>query len=57
MEQLPKYKVRSDVITDFSGYSNKDWYIPTPALEIPKEGLGLSMEQTRETLNYFCKLH
>ncbi|XP_067620408.1 trafficking kinesin-binding protein milt isoform X2 [Eurosta solidaginis] len=52
-EQIPKYKVRSDFLTDFSGYSNQDWYVPTPALAIPTEGLGLSKEQTRETLNYF----
>lgn len=54
-EQIPKYKVRSDFLTDFSGYSNQDWFVPTPALEIPTEGLGLTKEQTRETLNYFRK--
>nr|XP_014089572.2 trafficking kinesin-binding protein milt isoform X2 [Bactrocera oleae] len=52
-EQIPKYKVRSDFLTDFSGYSNQDWFVPAPALEIPTEGLGLTKEQTRETLNYF----
>ncbi|XP_061388525.1 trafficking kinesin-binding protein milt [Musca vetustissima] len=52
-EQIPKYKVRSDFLTDFAGYSNQDWYVPAPALQIPTEGLGLSKEQTRETLNYF----
>ncbi|XP_017469684.1 PREDICTED: trafficking kinesin-binding protein milt isoform X2 [Rhagoletis zephyria] len=52
-EQIPKYKVRSDFLTDFSGYSNQDWYVPAPALTIPTEGLGLTREQTRETLNYF----
>lgn len=54
-EQIPKYKVRSDFLTDFSGYSNQDWFVPAPALEIPTEGLGLTKEQTRETLNYFRK--
>ena len=54
-EQIPKYKVRSDFLTDFSGYSNQDWYVPAPALEIPSDGLGLTKEQTRETLNYFRK--
>lgn len=54
-EQIPKYKVRSDFLTEFSGYSNQDWFVPAPALEIPSEGLGLTKEQTRETLNYFRK--
>ncbi|XP_065356318.1 trafficking kinesin-binding protein milt isoform X2 [Calliphora vicina] len=52
-EQIPKYKVRSDFLTEFSGYSNQDWFVPAPALEIPPDGLGLTKEQTRETLNYF----
>ncbi|XP_064539159.1 trafficking kinesin-binding protein milt isoform X2 [Drosophila montana] len=52
-EQIPKYKVRSDFLTDFSGYANEDWFVPAPALTIPVEGLGLTKEQTRECLNYF----
>ncbi|XP_075151715.1 trafficking kinesin-binding protein milt isoform X2 [Haematobia irritans] len=52
-EQIPKYKVRSDFLTNFAGYSNQDWYVPAPALTIPADGLGLTKEQTRETLNYF----
>lgn len=52
-EKIPKYKVRSDVLTDFTGYSNEDWFIPAPALKLPVEGLGLTKDQTRETLNYF----
>lgn len=52
-EKIPKYKVRTDVLTDFAGYSNEDWFIPAPALKIPVEGLGLTKDQTRETLNYF----
>ncbi|XP_059222104.1 trafficking kinesin-binding protein milt isoform X1 [Stomoxys calcitrans] len=52
-EQIPKYKIRSDFLTDFAGYSNHDWYVPSPALQIPTDGLGLTKEQTRETLNYF----
>lgn len=54
-ERIPKYKVRSDFLTNFSGYSNQDWFVPAPALEIPPDGLGLTKEQTRETLNYFRK--
>lgn len=52
-EKIPKYKIRKDVLTEFGGYSNEDWFIPSPALPIPTEGLGLTKDQTRETLNYF----
>ncbi|XP_017059255.1 trafficking kinesin-binding protein milt isoform X2 [Drosophila ficusphila] len=52
-EQIPKYKVRNDFLTNFSGYANEDWFVPAPALPIPPEGLGLTKEQTRECLNYF----
>ncbi|KAH8333622.1 hypothetical protein KR059_001254 [Drosophila kikkawai] len=52
-EQIPKYKVRNDFLTNFSGYANEDWFVPAPALPIPSEGLGLTKEQTRECLNYF----
>ncbi|KAH8405179.1 hypothetical protein KR222_007482 [Zaprionus bogoriensis] len=54
-EQIPKYKIRNDFLTDFSGYANEDWFVPAPALPIPVEGLGLTKEQTRECLNYFRK--
>ncbi|KAH8377119.1 hypothetical protein KR093_003554 [Drosophila rubida] len=56
-EKIPKYKVRNDFLTDFSGYANEDWFVPAPALPIPVEGLGLTKEQTRECLNYFRKYH
>ncbi|XP_034474749.1 trafficking kinesin-binding protein milt isoform X3 [Drosophila innubila] len=52
-EKIPKYKVRNDFLTNFSGYANEDWFVPAPALPIPVEGLGLTKEQTRECLNYF----
>ncbi|KAH8306699.1 hypothetical protein KR044_006777, partial [Drosophila immigrans] len=55
-EKIPKYKIRNDFLTDFSGYANEDWFVPAPALPIPVEGLGLTKEQTRECLNYFRKL-
>ncbi|KAM8716449.1 hypothetical protein ACLKA7_003342 [Drosophila subpalustris] len=54
-EKIPKYKVRNDFLTDFSGYANEDWFVPAPALPIPVEGLGLTKEQTRECLNYFLQ--
>lgn len=31
----------------------KDWFVPSPALKIPAEGLALNKDQIRETLNYF----
>lgn len=52
-EKIPKYRVRADTLTQFGGYSNQDWFVPTPALPIPPEGLGLTKDQVRETLNYF----
>lgn len=36
------------------GYENKDWYIPSPALnEDEIDTASLSKEYIRETLNYF----
>lgn len=37
----------------FAGYENQDWFIPSPALKLGPEALGLSPDQIRETLNYF----
>jgi len=38
------------------GYENKDWYIPSPALnEDEVDTASLSKEYIRETLNYFRK--
>jgi len=40
----------------FLGYENKDWYIPSPALnEDEVNTASLSKEYIRETLNYFRK--
>lgn len=52
-EQIPKYKLRADTRTKYGGYDNEDWIIPCPALPIPPDGLGLTKDMTRETLNYF----
>lgn len=81
-EQIPKYKLRADTLTQFAGYQNevstiyirkielsfhlslnllkkihfpKDWFVPSPALQIPEGGFGLNSDQIRETLNYFRK--
>ncbi|KAJ8937126.1 hypothetical protein NQ318_000621 [Aromia moschata] len=52
-EQIPKYKLRADTLTQYGGYENQDWFIPSPALEIDEADLKLSPDQIRETLNYF----
>ena len=53
-EQIPRYKLRADTLTQFTGYENQDWFIPAPALKPDKQSV-LSPEQIRETLNYFSK--
>ncbi|CAH1405063.1 unnamed protein product [Nezara viridula] len=53
-EQIPKYKLRADTLTSFSGYENDDWYCPSLK---PEDVSPLTPEQIRETLNYFCEYH
>ncbi|XP_064598413.1 trafficking kinesin-binding protein 1-like isoform X3 [Liolophura sinensis] len=50
-EQIPKYRLRADTITDFQGYNNEDW-IQTPIISIDTD-LELTEEQIEETLKYF----
>ncbi|CAG5012635.1 unnamed protein product [Parnassius apollo] len=52
-EHIPKYRLRADSLTQFGGYENQDWYIPSPALPVSSEDLALTPDQIRETLNYF----
>ncbi|XP_053623749.1 trafficking kinesin-binding protein milt isoform X2 [Plodia interpunctella] len=52
-EQIPKYRLRADSLTQFGGYENQDWFIPSPALPVSPEDLALTPDQIRETLNYF----
>ncbi|XP_029347254.1 trafficking kinesin-binding protein milt isoform X1 [Acyrthosiphon pisum] len=53
-ETIPQYKLRADTLTQFTGYENKDWYIPSPASnEDEVDTASLSKEYIRETLNYF----
>ncbi|CAI6351169.1 unnamed protein product [Macrosiphum euphorbiae] len=55
-ETIPQYKLRADTLTQFTGYENKDWYIPSPASnEDEVDTASLSKEYIRETLNYFRK--
>ena len=50
-EQIPRYVLRADTLTDFAGYENEDW-IRTPVLP-PEQDLPLSPELIDETLKYF----
>ncbi|XP_054000970.1 trafficking kinesin-binding protein milt isoform X2 [Hylaeus anthracinus] len=52
-EQIPRYRLRADTLTQFQGYENSDWFIPSPALKSVDTDLKLSPDQIRETLNYF----
>ncbi|XP_045491903.1 trafficking kinesin-binding protein milt isoform X3 [Colias croceus] len=52
-EHIPKYRLRADSLTQFGGYENQDWFIPSPALPVNPEDLALTPDQIRETLNYF----
>ncbi|XP_003704554.2 trafficking kinesin-binding protein milt isoform X2 [Megachile rotundata] len=52
-EQIPRYRLRADTLTQFQGYENADWFIPSPALKSLDTDLKLSPDQIRETLNYF----
>jgi len=52
-EQIPRYRLRADTLTQFTGYENEDWYIPSPALKPEDVDLNLSPDQIREALNYF----
>ncbi|KAK2579304.1 hypothetical protein KPH14_008258 [Odynerus spinipes] len=54
-EQIPRYRLRADTLTEFQGYENADWFIPSPALKTEDIDLKLSPDQIRETLNYFRK--
>ncbi|KDR23132.1 Trafficking kinesin-binding protein 1 [Zootermopsis nevadensis] len=52
-EQIPRYRLRADTLTQFTGYENRDWYIPSPALKPEEADVKLTSDQIRETLNYF----
>lgn len=52
-EQIPRYRLRADTLTQFTGYENQDWFIPTPALKLEEADLNLTPDQIREALNYF----
>lgn len=53
-EDLPRYKLRADYLTEFGGYGNRDFVIETPVLQLPAgTNTGLTAEQAEATLQYF----
>jgi len=53
-ERLPRYTLRADAITSFTGYDNADWIVSTPCFPVDYN-LDLSPELIEETLKYFSK--
>ncbi|XP_067129251.1 trafficking kinesin-binding protein 1-like, partial [Centruroides vittatus] len=51
-EKIPRYRLRADTLTQFSGYENEDWFIQTPVLPVD-EDFDLSPDVIKETLRYF----
>ncbi|XP_071546512.1 trafficking kinesin-binding protein 1 isoform X2 [Panulirus ornatus] len=51
-EQIPRYILRADTVTEFSGYDNADWGVTFPALK-EEEAEALSPEQAEGALAYF----
>lgn len=48
---MPRYTLRQDFLTKFSGPANADWVVETPCLPEPT-GRGLTPEQAEATLDY-----
>lgn len=53
-EKIPKYKLRFDTITEFTGYQHNDWLIETPLIDLDAP-IDLNPLILRETLNYFIQ--
>ena len=51
-ERLPRYRLQSDVVTDFVGYSNADWTVQTPCLKL-HDDFSFPAKFIEETLKYF----
>jgi len=49
-EQIPRYRLRADSVTDFTGYGHSDIF---QATEVIDEDVDLSPGQIGETLKYF----
>ncbi|KAF0311872.1 Trafficking kinesin-binding protein 1 [Amphibalanus amphitrite] len=53
-EQIPRYRLRADTLTEFKGYENEDWFIPFPVLREEEKTAPLTPEQVEATLAYFA---
>ena len=51
-EDLPKYRLRADYLTEFGGYEHEDFILRTPLVP-PEAAAGLSNDQAEATLEYF----
>ena len=52
-EQIPRYRLRADSVSDFGGYSHQDW-IQTPLINLDTD-LDLTDLQIAESLKYFSE--
>ena len=53
-EQLPRYRLRADYLTQFGGsVDNDNWVVKTPALVTDTSASSLTPEQAEATLEYF----
>ena len=51
-DQLPRYRLRADAVTEFAGYTNADWTVQAPCLSLDDD-FSFSAEFIEETLKYF----
>ena len=52
-EQIPRYRLRADSISNFGGYSHQDW-VQTPLIDLEAD-LDLTDLQITESLKYFSE--
>ena len=52
-EQLPKYRLKADYLTQFGGVAHEHWVVKTPALVTDTGAASLTPEQAEATLEYF----
>ena len=50
-EQLPRYRLKADYLTQFGGVDHEHWVVKTPALVT--SAASLTPEQAEATLEYF----
>ena len=52
-EQLPRYRLKADYLTQFGGVDHEHWVVKTPALVTDTGATSLTPEQAEATLGYF----